>query len=160
MSATEQPNDVSNPEARQRMLESARQEVKQKRREQTENMSTKQWLQGQLDEQTRTVAVMGRDFDFRPLGTDAVADVLDYTPNSVPEDEDDLSGIDLAEMPGLLRKICGLLADACTDPEMDREAWGSVPPDVIERVFEDVAFPEEGLDRDEMERVEQFRNER
>jgi len=151
-------SEVTNPDAREEMLSAARSDAKQEKRQHRENASTKQWLQGQLDEQVRSVPVMGRDFDFRPLGTDAVADVLDYTPDTMPDGED-MSGMDLSEMPGLLRKICGLLADACTDPEMDREAWGRVPPDVVERVFEDVAFPEDDLDRDEMERVQQFRNE-
>lgn len=149
MSATEP--DVENPERREAMLEAARSEVKEEKEQRRENATTKQWLQGQLDEQTRTVPVMGRDFEFRPLGTDAVADVLDYTPDSVPDgveapddvNPEDLGGMDLGEMPGLLRKVCDLLADACTDEEMDRESWGRVPPDVVERVFEDVAFPGE-----------------
>lgn len=141
---------VTNPEARQRMLDAARAEAREEQRARAESAGTKAWLERRLDEQARTVPVMGRDFEFRPIGTDTVADILEQVEN------EDLS---LSQMPGLLRKVRDLLAESCLDDEFDREAWGKVPPDVSQRVFEDVAFPEEELSEEDRERVERFLDE-
>jgi hypothetical protein len=143
---------VENPRAANDLVGHRLEEASAARRERARASDTKAWLEGRLNEQTRSEMVMGREFDFRPIGTERVADVLDL----VDGDMDDVS-----EMPTLLREMCSLLGEVCPDPVMDAQSFGQIPPDVVQRVFEDVAMPEDGadLDSEERERVDEFLSE-
>lgn len=135
------------------MRETAVEKKQERRHEVAELADTEAWLEQRLNEQSRTVPVMGRDFEFRPMGTTTVADIV----SQVGDGQED---IPLSEMPDLLRKICDLLGEHCTDSALNAEQFGKMPPEVVEGVFMDIAMPEDdGISSEEREKIEQFRNE-
>ena len=141
---------VANPDAANAVVDAMREERSAERLEHARSNDTRAWLEQRLNEQTATVPVMGRDFEFRRVGTTRVADTLDM----IDGDLDDVS-----EMPTLFREMCALLGETCTDPALGAEEFGQMPPDVVERVFEDVAMPEGELDEEQRERIDEFRDE-
>lgn len=143
---------VANPEAANAAVSAMRQQRSDETIERARGSDTQAWLEQRLDEQTNTVPVMGREFEFRPVGSERVAKTLDLIDGDANVD-------DISELPALLREVCSVLGETCTDPAMDAEAFGRLPADVNQRVFEDVAMPEGDLDPEQRERVDEFRGE-
>lgn len=144
--------DLDNADEAAAQFESTVSRIEQRRRQRAANADTRAWLEGRLQEETQTADLYDREFEFEPIGTAKVADVLELI-----GDGEDLS---LSEMPTLLRIVCDILGKHCTDPAMDADAWGRVPPDETERVFEEVAMSDDAdLDQEELAQIEEFRNE-
>ena len=113
---------------------------------QIEASATRAWLESELNERSRTVEIYGREFQFRPIGTTTVSDVVERA--SVLDDGEDISA-----MPKLFKEITEILGKHCLDPDMDAIAFGQIPPDDIQEIFEDVSVSD--IDED---RVEKFRS--
>ena len=139
---------VTNADAANAAVEAMREKQEQRRSDVVENAATREWLEQQVEQDTRTVAVAGREFEFTQLGTDKVADTVEMA----GDDADD----DLENVPRMLRQVCDVLAEHCLDPVMDREAFGSLPPEAVDDAFNELAGSM--MDADDRERVEQFRN--
>ncbi len=112
-----------------------------------ESAGTRAWLEHELDSRSRSVDIYGRTFQFRPIGTTTVTDIVERA-STLDDDED------VGQMPKLFRDICAVLGEHCQDDEMDAEAFGQIPPDDVQEIFEEIAISDV-----DQERIERFREE-
>lgn len=138
--------DFANPEFVERAQQRYREEEKEQKVSDIENAGTRAWLETELDSRSREVEIYDRVFDFRPIGTTTVTDTIERAA-TLDDDED------IGEMPQLFRDICQVLGEHCLDPEMDADAFGIMPPDDVQQVFEDIAVSD--VDEEKIEKFQQ-----
>ena len=118
-------------------------------------MTAKSWLQTRLSERAKTVDIYGRDFLFRPLGTDVVTDIVERS-GKLKDDEN------IGDVPPLFRDVRDHMADACIgsadgELEMSAEEFGMIPPKDLQEIFQEVSSAD--LSSEEREKAEKFRGE-
>lgn len=148
MSASDSPDSDSDVDVGvEKMRQQAAQRERDRQVEKVENLGTKQWLQSELEEQAKPVDVLGRKFMFRPISSERVEEALELASEEAQKtsgvDADSLDEVDpeeMQDMPKLLRVMRETLAEHCLDEEMDEEAFGILPVNHLEEVFQEVAM--------------------
>jgi len=162
--APDSGGDIKNPDAVEEMYEAKKEKEREEIQDAEEALTTEQWLESKLDEQSNTVEIYGRDFEFRPIGSKTVEDVTKLFGDEVenldidadnPQDVDpeDLEG-SAEDIPKTMWTLRHELADHCIDEEMDADAFGRIPPDDLVQIFERAAA---SLTPDDAERAKRFR---
>ena len=123
---------------------------KEEERQNAEHSGTRAWLESELESRSVEAEVFDRTFEFLPIGTMTVVDILERS--ATLED-----GEDVEAAPKLFRDICQILGEHCTDPEMDAEAFGMLPGKELQQVFESVGVSD--MEEEELDRIENFRGE-
>lgn len=142
--------DFANPE----FIEEAHGKYEEHKREKATELAeaggTKAWLERKLAENSVTVAIYDREFEFIPMGTDETTEVIERA-QGLDDDED------IGDAPALFRDVKQKMADHALDPEADAEFFGKLPTGELQSAFE--ALGAADMDEDAAERAEQFRDE-
>lgn len=136
-----------------------RKELRAESIQRVQHASTKSWLESKLDEQAKPVPIFDREFLFRPIGSAVAEEIMELASKELPSDAESLDDVDpedMQDMPEMLRRMRETLAEHCLDDEMGAAAFGRLPLDMLEELFEEVAAGGD-LSPQERERVDQFR---
>jgi hypothetical protein len=155
---------ITNLEEVEELYEAKKEKEREEIQDAEEALTTEQWLESELNEQSNTVEIYGRDFEFRPIGSKTVEDVTKLFGDEVenldidadnPQDIDPDDLEDSAEdIPKTMWTLRHELADHCIDEEMDADAFGRIPPQDLVQIFERAAA---SLTPDDAERAKRFR---
>jgi len=125
-----------------------RDEQERERAEAAEHAATKQWLEDQQCGHTRSITLRDREFDFRPINARKSSAMI-----AEAEDVDEAS--DRADE--LTVEYAEILGDHCVDPVMTGDVFLDTFEfsEIRDFIYELLAG---GLDEDERERVDSFRD--
>lgn len=165
MSATTDGGDIDPQAAAQKMRDEAAKREQEMAADTLENLSTKEWLETELEGQAQPYRIMGREFMFKPIGNERVEDILRLANTEAAdldqEDVEDLEDVDtehLDDMPKFVAAMREALEENCLDEYMATEGMGKLPLEVLQRVFEDVAMGGD-ISNEQAERARKFREE-
>lgn len=147
MSAVDFAAQFENSEYALERAEEATEKETKERKQAVEGLSTKQWLQQELEGQSKPVPIMGREFHFTPVGNQRVEEILELASKEAAnldrDDVDDLEDVDsddLDDMPKFVRSMRETLEEHCLDEYMAEKGMKKIPLDILQMVFEDVAM--------------------
>jgi hypothetical protein len=163
--ASDSGGDIKNLDAVEEMYEAKKQKEQEQFRDAEEALSTEEWLESKLAEQSNAVEIYGREFEFKPMGSKTVEDVaalfgdeaesLDINADSPSDiDADDIDEEAVQDLPQTMWTLRHELGEHCLDDEMDASAFGRIPPGDLIQIFDRVAAD---LTQDDAERAKRFR---
>jgi len=158
-------SDIVNLGDVEALYEAKKQKEQEEFRDAEDALSTEEWLESKLAEQSNVVEIYGREFEFKPMGSKTVEDVaalfgdeaesLDIDADSPSDiDADDIDEEAAQDLPQTMWTLRHELADHCLDEEMDASAFGRIPPGDLIQIFDRVAAD---LTQDDAERAKRFR---
>lgn len=163
---------VNNPEFVDRAFERKREREAERMEAASEHADTWAQIQGKLDSLARPITVVGAEVEMRPVGADATIRALEEAGGLAEDEREELEAAargdpeaaDIQQLADqskdikrLMQTIADMLDEFCTDPSMDRERWGQVPPQFLMEAFEE--WSQRRLTPEEIERVNSFRGE-